>query len=266
MDLLSLTLALLHPADRLHWLSLLHGPLCGLTLADLHLLTGADQEDHAATLPALLAEAERVSRLSADGQARSARLWTVLEAALEHRERAPLRDWVEGAWLALGGPLCLADAAAAEDVEVFFEFLRELDDKAGGRGRAVTPERVRDGVEKLFALPDPLADERLQLMTIHKAKGLEFDTVILPGLGRPPRGDSRKLLYWLQTTAEDGSAELFFGPVKSARSDRDPRTSAWIKGLACCTWPPPARSAACTCSAMPGRNAAASWRPTMPAC
>jgi hypothetical protein len=68
-------------------------------------------------------------------------------------------------------------------------------------------------------------------MTIHKAKGLEFDTVILPGLGRPPRSDSRKLLYWLQTTAADGSPELFFGPVKSARSATDPRTSAWIKAL-----------------------------------
>jgi ATP-dependent exoDNAse (exonuclease V) beta subunit len=231
MDLLSLTLALLHPADRLHWLALLHGPLCGLTLADLHRLTGADLEDHAGTVPGLLADADRISGLSADGRLRSARLWAVLEAALEHRERTPLRDWVEGAWLALGGPLCLADAAAAEDVEVFFEFLRELDDKSGGRGRAVTPERVRDGVQQLFALPDPLADERLQLMTIHKAKGLEFDTVILPGLGRPPRGERRKLLYWLQTTAEDGGAQLFFGPVKSARSERDPRTSAWIKSL-----------------------------------
>ena len=35
------------------------------------------------------------------------------------------------------------------------------------------------------------------------------------------RGDSRKLLYWLATTAPDGSAELFFGPVKPVRSERD---------------------------------------------
>ena len=227
MDLLSLTLALLHPADRLHWLALLHGPLCGLELEDLHRLTGADREDHTATVPSLLADAPRIARLAAGGRERAARVWSVLEAALENRERAPLRDWVEGAWLALGGPLCLPDAAAIEDVEVFFTFLQTL----GDRGRAVTPERIRDGAQRLFALPDPLADERLQLMTIHKAKGLEFDTVILPGLGRPPRGDSRKLLYWLATTAPDGSAELFFGPVKPARSERDPPTSAYIKRL-----------------------------------
>jgi ATP-dependent exoDNAse (exonuclease V) beta subunit len=151
----------------------------------------------------------------------------VLEAASENRERAPLRDWIEGAWLALGGPLCLPDAAAAEDVEVFFTFLQTL----GDSGRAATPERIRDGAQRLFALPDPLADERLQLMTMHKAKGLEFDTVILPGLGRTPRGDGSQLLYWLATTAPDGSAELFFGPVKPARSACDPRTSAYIKRL-----------------------------------
>jgi ATP-dependent exoDNAse (exonuclease V) beta subunit len=230
MDLLSLTLALLHPADRLHWLAVLHGPLGGLGLADLHGLAGGDGaepgRDAGGTIPALLADPARRAVLSADGRARCERVGRVLAAAQEHRERAPLRDWVEGVWLALGGPLCWPDEGAAEDVEVYLQFLQEL----GERG-PVTPERVRDGVQALFALPDPLADAQLQLMTIHKAKGLEFDTVILPGLGRPPRGESRKLLYWLETTAEDGRAELFFGPVKSAHSGTEPPTSAYIKGL-----------------------------------
>jgi ATP-dependent exoDNAse (exonuclease V) beta subunit len=138
-----------------------------------------------------------------------------------------LRSWVEGVWLALGGPLCLPDAAAVEDVGVFFEFLQGFE----AAGRTVTRERLLDGAEQLFSLPDPQADERLQLMTIHKAKGLEFDTVILPGLGRRPRSDDRRLLYWLETTADDGSAELFFGPVRSAGSAADPRTSAYIRNL-----------------------------------
>ncbi len=43
---------------------------------------------------------------------------------------------------------------------------------------------------RLCALPDVAAtDESLQIMTIHKAKGLEFDTVIVPGLD--------KGLYWM---------------------------------------------------------------------
>ena len=52
-------------------------------------------------------------------------------------------------------------------------------------------------MEKLFATPDVLADASLQLMTIHKAKGLEFDTVILPGLSRiPSQDDSRCCTGW----------------------------------------------------------------------
>ena len=229
-DLLSLTLALLHPADRLHWLALLHGPLGGLSLADLHQLAGADATDdrrHWRTIPALLADPKYTATLSDDGRDRCARAWSALGAALENRERKPLRDWVEGVWLALGGPLCLPDDGAAEDVEVFFQLVQDLDNGS----RPVTPERIRESVEQLFSLPDPLADEGLQLMTIHKAKGLEFDTVILPGLGKKPKNDDRKLLYWLETTGEQGEPELFFGPMRAAGSNEDPRTSAYIKNL-----------------------------------
>ena len=227
MDLISLTLALLHPADRISWLALLNGPLCGLSLQDLHALTGAECDGHWSALPALLLRSERRDALSGDGRTRVARLMAVLEPALDGRERLALRDWVEGAWLALGGPATLPDQGAIEDVEVYFQFLQSVDDG----NQPLSPERIRDGVEELFSLPDPLADGSLQLMTIHKAKGLEFDTVILPGLGKRPRGDSPKLLYWLETTDEEGHPELFFGPLKPTGADAPHRTSAWIRNL-----------------------------------
>jgi ATP-dependent exoDNAse (exonuclease V) beta subunit len=160
-----------------------------------------------------------------------AALRAVLGPALEARGRRPLRDWVEGAWLALGGPVTPPDDGAADDVEVFFGLLQELEAEAETGGAALTPERLREAAGALFSLPDPQAGEGLQLMTIHKAKGLEFDTVILPGLGKTPRGDSKKLLYWLETTDADGAPELFFGPVKSARADAGHRTSDWIRAF-----------------------------------
>jgi ATP-dependent exoDNAse (exonuclease V) beta subunit len=227
LDLLSLTLALLHTGDRVSWLALLHGPLCGLTLADLHELAGGDSEDDGAPVSAWLVDESRLARLSEDGRSRATACAGLLQAALDERGRRPLRDGVEGAWLALGGPACLADEAAAEDVEVFFRLLQEID----GSAEPLTPERVREGVDALFSLPDPRGNPRLQLMTIHKAKGLEFDTVILPGLGKPTQGDRRKLLYWQEVVGEHGDAELLFGPVKPAHSSSEPRTSAWIKRL-----------------------------------
>jgi ATP-dependent exoDNAse (exonuclease V) beta subunit len=81
-------------------------------------------------------------------------------------------------------------------------------------------------MRSLFAQPDPQAGEQLQIMTIHKAKGLEFDTVIVPGLGREAARDDKPLLLWTQLPGLDGasvsSRELLVSPVESAEEDRDP--------------------------------------------
>jgi len=227
LDLMALTLALLHTADRVSWLALLHGPLCGMTRSDLYALAREENHEGGVLVADLLADANRLAGLSEDGRARAAACAGLLQTALDERGRQPLRDWVEGTWLALGGPACLPDDAAIEDVEVFFQLLQELD----GVEEPLTPERLRERVDALFSLPDPRGDPRLQLMTIHKAKGLEFDTVILPGLGKSTQGDRRKLLYWQEMVGEDGGTELLFGPVKPAYSSEEPRTSAWIKRL-----------------------------------
>lgn len=189
-DLLALTHALLHPGDRIAWLSVLRAPWCGLKLDDMYALCGQMPD---ATLPELLRQPKRIMRLSADGRRRVERCMEVLNKALTQRGRVPLRMLVEGAWLGLGGPACL-DEAGVVDAEALFGLLEQLD-----HGGDMLPfEALEDKVEKLFAAPDPGADEKLQVMTIHKAKGLEFDTVILPGLGRRPRVEDPPLMRWIE--------------------------------------------------------------------
>jgi ATP-dependent exoDNAse (exonuclease V) beta subunit len=227
MDLVSLTHALLHLGDRVGWLALLYGPFCGLGLADLSILAGEPGGSlDRALLDSVLDESCHAG-LSEDGRRRLARVAPVLSDILHERGRRPVHEWVESAWLALGGPLTLTDEAAREDAEVFFHLLQRL----ASAGQPLTPERLDEEVERLSALPDPAAPDSLQLMTIHKAKGLEFDTVILPGLGKGTRSDEARLLYWLQTTDEHGEPELFFGPLKNRYDQQHSSTSEYIKQL-----------------------------------
>jgi len=187
-DLISLTRALHHRADRVHWLAILRAPWCGLRLADLHALAG---DDHQATIWSLMNDAGRMERLSADGRQRLVHVREAFAEALGGQGRQRRRRWVEDVWRKLGGPACLADTNGRIDAQAFFNRLGALD----AAGRFVL-DSIEDDMGRLYAAPDAQADGRLQLMTIHKAKGLEFDTVILPGLHREPAGRDTPLLAW----------------------------------------------------------------------
>ncbi|MDK9704255.1 MAG: UvrD-helicase domain-containing protein [Sulfuritalea sp.] len=207
-DLVALTRALHHRADRVHWLAVLRAPWCGLRLADLHALAG---DDHDATIWSLMNDAARIERLSADGRQRLAHVREVLAEALAGQGRQRRRRWIEDAWKRLGGPECLGGAGEAADAQAYFNRLDALD----AAGRFVL-DSLEDDMGRLYAAPDAQADGRLQLMTIHKAKGLEFDTVILPGLHREPAGRDTPLLAWDSFPLASGE-RLIAAPVNPRR-------------------------------------------------
>jgi ATP-dependent exoDNAse (exonuclease V) beta subunit len=207
-DLMALTFALLHAADRVSWLAILRAPWCGLTLSDLHALAGADRD---AAIWDLL-HRQRTT-LTEDGRARIQRILPVIEQALSKRGRRPLRDWVEAAWLGLGGPACVENEAALEDAVAYFDL---LDGLAEGADLADF-EWFREQVNGLFAPPDTSAGDRLQVMTIHKAKGLEFDTVIVPGIGEVTGSDDPSLLLCVEH-----GGELLLAPISESGGDDDP--------------------------------------------
>jgi ATP-dependent exoDNAse (exonuclease V) beta subunit len=198
-DLFALTRALTHPADRVAWLALARAPWCGMTLAQL----AQRFEGRSDTVWELLRGAPEAERLRA-----------ALEPALAGRGRGTLRSRVEGAWLALGGPACVADPTELEDAEVYLDALERLE-QAG----EVDFARLAELIEELYALPDAAAGERdLQIMTIHKAKGLEFDTVIVPGLDRGPGAGEPPLMLW----RELADRSLLLAPIKQTGAQQEP--------------------------------------------
>ncbi len=235
-DLIALTRALLHPADRTAWLAVLRAPWCGLGLVDLEALANFCYL-HRKQFPTLLEQAQqtlqlqssqgqlqqadfftttRVSdeqlkgqALSPDGQQRLQRSIPVLSEAVNNCGRKTLRDWIEGTWLQLGGPACVEDSAALENAEVFFKLLEKWE-YASDLDKL---EQLEEAIAKLYATPDPSADEKLQIMTIHKSKGLEFDVVIVPSLQRRPRSNDSSLLMWRERLSTEGNNELLMAPL-----------------------------------------------------
>ncbi len=208
-DLISLCLALRYPHDRLHWLSILRAPFVGLTLADLHVLMDCD--DSRRTVIELLREGERVASLSADGQLRVERFLPLVEPALKHASRSRLMPWVESLWLQLGGPAVCRDAVDRDAAERALSRLAALE----AEGRLWDKSILAETMQKLYAASAEEGQSRIQVMTLHKAKGLEFDTVILPALDRQPRGDSTQLLNWFESTL-DGQPQMLLAPLEQS--------------------------------------------------
>ena len=203
-DLLALTHALHHRANRVHWLAVLRAPWCGLTLHDLHMLAGSN---HHATIWSLMENEAFVSTLSIDGQIRLRHVRTILEEAFATQGRMATSKWIRGIWLMLNGSACLWEQADIVDVQAFFSCLDNLD-----RSNQFSPERMATEITKLFATPDSNG-ENLQMMSIHKSKGLEFDCVILPGLGATTGGNNRDkpLVLWEEVTVHEHT-ELLAAP------------------------------------------------------
>lgn len=208
LDIVSLTRALLHPADRIAWLAVLRAPWCGLTLNSLFTLCDVK------TPTSIWQLMQNASSLSTTERMRVERTRDVLQEALKHLGRMPLRQLVEFTWVELGGPACIP-VAELGTARQLFELLEKLENDGD-----LDFEELSEALKNLYAATDVLAEDAVHLMTIHKAKGLEFDVVLLPGLGRKTRSDESRLMLWDERPGAN-EAELFLAPIKRKAADED---------------------------------------------
>ncbi len=261
IDLVSLTRALLNPADRIAWLAILRAPWCGLDLADLLTIATTPIKSNPipekGQYPLLLLQVlkhreiglQPRSNLSTQGEKIIDRVAGVISTAWQQRYRKPLRTWIEGTWLALGGPAALGSddtdvKIALHQCQQYFDLL-----ESHTQGSVTIDDwpSFQYAVDQLYAEPldnqepsasqEPLAEQEssagqtptstapppppLQIMTIHKSKGLEFDTVIIPGLDRKGANNSHGLLLWRERVSRDGSNQLLLSPPQKLGAGDD---------------------------------------------
>ncbi|MDX1351846.1 MAG: UvrD-helicase domain-containing protein, partial [Thiomicrorhabdus sp.] len=138
-DVLALSRALLHLADRAAWIAVLRSPLVGLNLTDIYTLIGempyqtvwaAIERCRSAKTSLALDDSSGVEEsyqawcfkdlpaLSEMGQQRLQQSLPVLENALKRLGSVPFATLIRETWLQLDGPQTVENAVALENVEV----------------------------------------------------------------------------------------------------------------------------------------------------
>ncbi len=198
-DLLSLTLTLLFPEQALAWASILRAPWCGVSLQDvLALRLGLT---NLSRLPSVR-DAELASlKISTDALTRSTHLLHHWHAVQQLRQ-LPVSTRVLMLWQNLQAESCYG-VEQRIDTHDFLQLLDRLE----MNDQLVSPTDLLARVQQLYALSTQTNPRAVQVMTIHKAKGLEFDWVFIPHLEKIGRPDEPALLTWSATHASADETE-----------------------------------------------------------
>ncbi len=230
LDAVALARALANPEDRVAWLGVLRAPWCGLSLAEIHAVAGTDDRPQPTTIPLLLHQ--RLDLLSAHSRKDAQRVLAAFASVPHLRNTLPtasLGTLIQQLWRSLGGDRCV-DTGARANLDLFWNLLDKLPDGE----QDLNGPALEAALAEFFALPDPEASSEygVQLMTIHKSKGLEFEVVIVPDLQARNGSNKPDLLSWLERgiAEPDESGELtefLVAPLQFKGSDRG-QAKSWV--------------------------------------
>lgn len=200
-DLLSLTKAVLDLSDRVAWYSILRAPWCGLKLDDLYLINTGNENR---TIWDALQDVNGFE-FSSDAKSKLNNIVFVFSNIFSKLYKVNFYKLIQQAWLALGGNIIYNTKQDLYDAEQFFQLLFRLE-------KSNYIESVDDlirEVEKLYANQNTYihgvhstensdVNYTLDIMTIHKSKGLQFDYVFLPYLDATTKVNPHQMLAWQQ--------------------------------------------------------------------
>ncbi|MDP3268313.1 MAG: UvrD-helicase domain-containing protein [Legionella sp.] len=209
-DAWSLTQTLLFPGNRLSWLAVLRSPYCGLSLDDIYIIARVNPKK---SIFSILLNLEQIQGLTEEGRTRAGYFIQVMHQALTERNQVRLSEWVIKTLKKLHLDAILMPNQL-EDLEQLWTLL----DRYEVDGRIADVTEFVSELNKLYS--QQATPSRLQVMTIHKSKGLEFDTVFLPGLGSQPNRSDDPMIRWLKLPTHNHDTLLLMSPIKGAHQER----------------------------------------------
>ena len=221
-DLVQLARALFDLSDRAAWLAVLRAPWCGARLRTLTALSAVNDRE---LIWEALGNSERLARCEPDDRPRLARLRAILGDAIAERGEIPVTDWLERTWLRLGASDAY-QAGELVDARTFFAALAARAAALEWQG----PEDFAALLEHLYSAPRD-GDNPVQVMTSHRAKGLEFEHVVVPALQRATRGAERRLLRWVDLPGDARESDLLISPSPPVGAQEDSDLNEFIREL-----------------------------------
>lgn len=200
-DLLSLTCAILNFSDRTAWYSVLRAPWCGLSLEDLYLLHFGNSGKN---IIEILHEDIHACGLSEFSIKKLNNLFLVLRNVQSNLYKINFYKIIEQAWYALGGNLIYNLEQDILDAKQFFDLLFRLEES----NYITDINQLMVEVSRLYSKNKTSSDSdelvcNIEIMTIHKSKGLQFDYVILPYLDQSAKISEHEMLAWQTYHADD---------------------------------------------------------------
>jgi ATP-dependent exoDNAse (exonuclease V) beta subunit len=183
-DMHSLALALVRPHDDLAWASLLRSAWCWVGLDVLYEISKQNG----------ISWSQKIERVNYSAVAPETlkNLWESIALHSPQIGRQPLTEVVGAIWEGVNGPAAVCTRFGPAGVENCRRFLKILTDAETSIPEE-TLSRLNLLLETAYAPPDPLSVRSpVQIMTVHRAKGLEFDVVFLPYLDWNPLGGAGK--------------------------------------------------------------------------
>ena len=213
--MLSLVSAYGSPSDKVAWFALLRGPRCGLTLQQLQLV--ADRDNHPWRAICAICD-DPPQQLDHHCVEKLRLLQSQFALAYQNRSAANWVDYLQQLALHIGLPGSIEHQLHVEVCELFFRVLRAVNQV----GDVPNLDEFKRKLAELFVpAVAPVQGQRtaIQIMTMHKSKGLEFDVVFLPQLHRKKRSDDKPLIIIdKQSSLASEQQELFIAPIDQARN------------------------------------------------